>query len=786
MRVKKINWNQDWFYRKLDSNEAFRPITLPYDCMLHEQRSDDAEGGCNNGWFEAYDYELVKTFDWQPGEHDKHTFLEFEGIYHHAEIWCNGKKLAYRPSGYLGMTVEVTKLLHSGENQVRVIARGADVPCERWYTGVGIYRPVWLYEAAEAYVCPDSIRIQTMSIDPAVVKVSFETSAPGKAHIAFMKDGKQTAEATTPEGTYHQAEITVPNAVLWCPDQPELYECVIRFGQDEATETFGIRTISCTPGTGLCINGKREILRGACVHHDNGLLGSVTMPEAEERKIRLLRSVGYNAIRSAHNPCSKTLLDVCDRLGMMVMDEYADVWYIHKTKYDYAPYVREWYERDLKDMVAKDYNHPCVVLYSLGNEVSESAEEKGVALFCQMRDWLKSMDNTRPVTCGINIGFNQAAAAGHSFFSDEKALKNDFKNLGTEDANHKKWMFGPLFTRLNAILPGCDRSTRDIFNASDVAGYNYGILRYGWDRRKYPNRIILGSESFCHDTARFWRIAQKDPGIIGDFVWTGIDHLGEVGLGAWEYKDYAPTYIHTKGWLTSGAGRFDITGKPLPEAYFVKAAFGQLAKPVIAVLPPNHHGERHSPSGWKMTNAVSSWAWEGCEGKPAKIEVYGCGAYVDLFLNGKKIGRRRLGKRCRVRFCVPYQQGQLTAIVYNDKNQETGRSCLQSAEKQTMLRLEAEENRVETGKLLYIRLRLTDGKGVTKVLERERIKVSVQGGELLGLGHACPYNEDGYVTDETSTYFGEALAVIRAGKPGKLAVHAAMDNGHADAEVEVI
>lgn len=304
-----------------------------------------------------------------------------------------------------------------------------------------------------------------------------------------------------------------------------------------------------------------------------------------------------------------------------------------------------------------------------------------------MRDKLKSMDATRPVTCGINIGFNQAAATGHSFFSDEKALKNDFKNLGTEDANHRKWMFGPLFTRLNAILPGCDRATRDIFNASDVAGYNYGILRYRWDRFKYPNRIILGSESFCHDTARFWRIAQKDTGIIGDFVWTGIDHLGEVGLGSWEYKDYAPTYVHTKGWLTSGVGRADITGKLLPEAYFVKAAFGQLVKPVIAVLPPNHNGERHSPSGWKMTNAVSSWAWEGCEGKAAKIEVYGCGAYVDLFLNSKKIGRRRLGKRCRVYFTAPYQQGQLTAVVYDSMGKETGRSCLTSAEKQTIYKL---------------------------------------------------------------------------------------------------
>lgn len=784
--MKKINWNQDWSYRKLDSNEEFRAITLPYDCMLHEKRSDDAEGGCNNGWFEGYDYELVKRFQWQPEAHDRHIFLAFEAIFHHAEIWCNGEKLAERPNGYLGMTVEITPLLKAGENQVRVIARGADVPCERWYTGVGIYRPVWLYEAPEAYVKLDSIRMETISIAPTAVRVSFETSQAGKAQICLMKNGEKATEATSDNTAVHQVVLNVPQAQLWSPQQPEMYQCVIRFGQDTATENVGIRMIQCTPEKGFCINGKREILRGACIHHDNGLLGAASFPEAEERKVQLLRAMGYNAIRSAHNPCGKTLLDVCDRLGMMVMDEYADSWYIHKTKYDYAPHVQQWYARDLTDMVAKDYNHPCVVLYSLGNEVTESAEEKGVALFCKMRDTLKRMDSTRPVTCGINIGFNQAAAMGHSFFSDEKAMKNDFRNMGTEKANHRKWMLGPLLTRLNALMPGCDRATRDIFAASDVAGYNYGILRYRWDRFKYPKRVILGSESFCHDTARFWRIAQKDTGIIGDFVWTGIDHLGEVGLGAWEYKDYAPTYIHTKGWLTSGAGRADITGKLLPEAYFVKAAFGQLTKPMIAVVPPNHAGERHSPSGWKMTNAVSSWAWEGCEGRPAKVEVYACGAYVDLFLNSRKIGRRRLGRGCRVHFTLPYQQGQLTAIVYDRHHREISRNCLTSAEKETVLRLEAEENRAESGKLVYIRLRLSDRKGVTKVLERRKIRVTVEGGELLGLGHACPYNEEGYVSSETSTYYGEALAIVRAGKPGKLRIHAVMPDGGCDAEIDVV
>lgn len=785
MNMKKIDLNRNWRYRRLDTADPFRRIDLPYDCMLHERRSENSEGGCNHAWFEGYDYEFVKEFERTEADADKHVFLECEGIYHRAEVHVNGEKVAYRPNGYLPLTADVTRLLHTGSNTLRIIARGADIPNARWYTGVGIYRPVYLYEAGERYVPLHGIRIRTVSHQPAVVEVDVHTVGTGELSIDLIDDGVPVAQKRCSSDGHVCVQLPVRDAKLWAPEHPALYTCRITFAGDVTEERFGIRTITCDAQNGFCINGRRTILRGACVHHDNGLLGSVTLPEAEERKVRLLQSVGFNAIRSAHNPASKALLDACDRYGMLVMEEYEDVWYVHKTKYDDASYVQHWYERDLADLAARDFNHPCVVMYSLGNEVSETAEEKGVQLFERMRDALKRHDDTRPVTCGINIGFNQAAATGHSFFSDEKAFKNDFKNLGTEDANHRKWMFGPLFTRLNAILPGCDRATKRIFAASDVAGYNYGILRYGHDRWKYPDRVIVGSETFCEDVQRFCRIARKNKGIIGDFVWTGLDHLGEVGLGAWEYKDYAPTYIHTVGWLTSGSGRIDITGKPLPEAYFMQAGYGLLKAPVIAVRPPHHNGERHSPSGWKFTNAVSSWAWEGCEGKRAKVEVYGCGAYVELYLNGRRIGCKTLGRRCRVRFTVPYARGTLLAIVHDRHHTETGRSSLQSAESETILRAEPEQTAVPCGKLCYVRLRLTDQAGTTKVMERKRIRVTVTGGELVGLGHACPYNEDGYVSDETSTYFGEAMAIVRAARVGRMLIQAAFDGGSTEAEVTV-
>lgn len=757
----RTDFNGGWTYKRAGESETF-PVTLPYDCMLREGRSDSSPGGCNNGWFIGRDYEFVKMFEYTAVAGNETVLLEFEGIYHQGKVFLNGEQVAYRPNGYIGITADLSGKLKEGENEIRVTAKGADVPNSRWYTGVGIYRPVWLYTAGKSYLPPYGIKIRTVSLDPAVIEVKLGCVGRGRAKVEIADESGVAAETALDVDGAGSVRLTVPNARLWSAQQPNLYTCKVDFCGDKSEHTFGIRMIECTPQKGLEINGVHTLLRGCCLHHDNGLLGAVSLPEAEERKVKILKDCGFNAIRSAHNPCSIALLNACDKLGMYVMDEYADSWYVRKTKYDYAGFLEEWYERDLKDMTERDYNHPSVILYSLGNEVTETAEARGVELYGKMQACVKSHDATRPVTCGINIGFNQAAYKGHSFFSDEKAERNaeNFHDLGTERSNHLKWMFGPLFTKLNAVLPGCDKATREAFGAMDVAGYNYGILRYKRDRKKYPNRIILGSETFCEDVERFVRISEKDKGIIGDFVWTGMDHLGEVGLGAFEYRDYAPTYIHTLGWLTSGCGRVDVTGKPLAEAYYMKAAYGMLEKPVVAVKPVNHNGERHSPSGWKFTEAVESWAWTGCEGKVARVEAYGCGDKIELWLNGRRVGKKSLKKSCRAKFKIRYRSGELTAKVISG-GKVVSESTLKSAMGETRLVLEPECENIERGKLAYIRIRIADGEGTTAVLKRERVKVSVEGGDLVGLGHACPYNDDGYLGDETGTYFGEALAVVR-------------------------
>lgn len=790
--MKKIDFNQVWTFCRVGEETVKREVMIPHDAMISEKRTEDSAGGINTGWFEGYDYIYEKEFE-IPDEYEKQEIsFEFEGVYHNAEVYLNGEKAAYRPYGYTNFYIDADPYLKYGEkNQIRVIAHNADQPNSRWYSGAGIYRPVWMYVRPKQHILRNEIRVRTLSVDPAVIEAEVNTNAPGEVKLEVIADAGSdviiAAEIHTDGKLTKQFEI--PDAKLWSVNTPNLYRLRVTFaaeqenGQNKCMETdqeeviFGIRTLKWDKETGITINGERVILRGACIHHDNGVLGACYYPDAEARKIRILKENGYNAIRSAHNPCSKALLEACDRQGMLVMDEFVDVWYIHKTEYDYVNYFKEWWKQDLKDMVEKDFNHPSVILYSIGNEVSETAQKKGIHLTKTMTEYLHRLDDSRPVSCGINIFFNFLSSIGFGVYSDKKAKKEaeqaektkgkkKKKAVGSQFFNDLAGLMGSGFMKTGATFYGCDVKTRGTFANMDIAGYNYGIKRYQHDLKKYPERLILGSETFCDDAYTFWEMAKKNPRIVGDFVWAGMDYLGEVGVGSWEYRDYAPEFNHGPGWITAGSGRIDLTGKPLAEAGYTKTAFELTNRPVIAVRPVNHTGEKHSPSAWKMTNAIESWSWEGCEGKVAEVEVYARAARVDLFLNGKKVGSNTLKNSCDTRFKVEYQPGMLETVVYNQKGKEISRNTLYTAGKETELRAIAEEQSVQKDHLAFILLQYTDKNGTVKPLKRGILKVSVKGGKLLGLGNACPYNEIGYCTNETDTYWGEALAVVQADGSG--------------------
>lgn len=871
--MQKIDFNKDWICRCLTRDEEAYPVTLPHDAMLSEPRTQESTGEGNVGWYIGGDYEYTKNF-FVPEEYkDKKVLIEFEGIYHNGEVYINGKKAAYRPYGYTNFYVDTEGFFQYGkENEIKVIARNADQPNSRWYSGTGIYRPAYLHVAGEKYIPVNGVKIRTLSYDPAKIEVVVKTSAPGEVSLKIEFEGSKVlrviGESTKignvnndriissdnknmqPNGSVQTGEngqkselvqveaeknnqaaeyqaifqLDVPNAKLWDTEHPNLYTCKAVFGEDEVIETFGIRELIWNPQVGMTINGERVILRGACFHHDNGVLGACTYPEAEERKMRILKENGYNAVRSAHYPCSKALLDACDCVGMLMMDEYVDVWYIHKTKYDYAGQLADWWKQDLKDMVDKDYNHPSVIMYSTGNEVAETAQKKGIALTGDMTNFLHSLDSTRPVTCGINIFFNFLSSIGLGVYSDDKAEKsagnaeknaaqatgknekkvvksgektvnkateNGKKGLGSTKPEKKKkpvgsefyntlaCLVGDYFMKCGATLYPCDLRTKDAYANMDIAGYNYGIFRYKHDLKKYPNRLILGSETFCKDAYSFWEIAKKNKRIIGDFVWAGWDYIGEVGDGAAEYSDYKFEDPATR--MTGGNGRIDLNGKPRAEAAYTRVAFERETGPFIAV-DPVYQKEKLRLTGWQLTKALESWAWDGCNGEPAKVEVYARAAQVELFINGKSVGKKKV-KKCRANFNTTYQDGEITAVSYDENGKEINRYSLQTAGKDTVLQVRPEEKTVKPEGLAFIQLQYTDSKGIWKPMEKHNIKVTVENGVLKGLGSPAPYVKGNYTDHTVATYYGEAMAVVQADGNGPVKVTVADEERFYVAEI---
>ena len=773
--MRSTVFHDNWFVRHVEETGLGTPVTIPHDAMLSEPRTAIAEGGLNVSWFEGRDYVYTKTFTVSAEQLMQHNVLEFEGVYRKAEVFVNGKKAAFRPYGYTNFYVDLDAYLRCGENTVEVIARNADQPNSRWYSGAGIYRPVKLWTSPKAHIELNGVKIRTVSIDPAVVEVKVSTSVPGVVKVQIL-DGKKEIACVSGEGTMN---ITIPDARLWSVENPNLYTARVTFGEDVAEETFGIRTLTWGKD-GMKMNGQRVILRGACIHHDNGLLGAVCHPDAVERKLRILKENGYNAIRSAHNPCSKAALEVCDRIGLLVMDEYIDHWYIHKTMHDYVEFFDTFWKQDMADMVEKDYNHPSVILYSTGNEVAETAQPKGIALAKEMTDFLHAMDDTRPVTCGINIFFNFLNSIGFGQYSDEKAAREAERAAkakaegkkakesatGSKFFNDMAGIVGADFMKIGATLKGSDITTRKAFANMDIAGYNYGEKRYKKDLKNYPDRLILGSETFCFDAYKFWELAKENPRLIGDFVWAGMDYLGEVMVGSWEYSEYARNFDAGLGWMSAGSGRIDLTGKPLGEALYTRVAFELEKGPFIAVRPLCHAENRHSPSAWKMTNAMPSWSWRGREGKKAHVEVYARAAEVELLLNGKSVGRKKMKNDCLFHFHVPYENGTLEAVSYDASGREIGRNALTTAGEETMLRAVPEKETVEKGHLCFIRLQYTDKNGTVKPTERGVLNVTVEGGKLIGLGSACPYYELSYLDSKCDTYYGEAMAIVEAGEAG--------------------
>lgn len=768
--MKRISFNDNWLFCRQGSKQ--KSVTLPHDAMMEESRSPDAKSGSACAFFPGGLYEYEKNFTVPEEWRGKTVLLQFEGVYKNSTVYINGKKAGGAAYGYIPFFVETDGLLNYGENNtIRVEADNKDQPNSRWYTGGGIYRPVWLWIGEQAHITPKGVKITTLSYQPAKLWIEVEHTG-GEVSVEIIDGEKVVATA---QGS--KIDLLFPDARLWSDETPNLYTCRVTLSQngavvDTAEETFGIRMVEWNPG-GLFINGKNTLLRGGCIHHDNGLLGAATYAESEDRCVRIMKEAGFNAIRSSHNPASDALLSACDRYGLYVMDESWDMWYNHKSAYDYASDFTENYKSDLRAMVEQDFNHPSVIMYSIGNEVSEPAKEKGVALAKEMVDYLHLLDRNRAVTGGMNLMIISRSAKGNGVYDEESGGRKDSGKDKTSGMNSTLFnlMTSMVGTGMNkgANSRKADQVTSPVLDALDIAGYNYASGRYPLERKAHPNRVILGSETFPQDIVKNWTMVKQYPYLVGDFMWTAWDYLGETGIGTWAYTSDGRGFDKPYPWLLADVGAFDILGNPNGELYLAQAAWGLLNQPVIAVQPVNHPGVKPAKSVWRGTNAIPTWSWRGCEGNKTVVEVYTDAYAVELFLNGSSLGKKKV-KDCKASFKAVYEPGTLAAVSYDRNGNKRGESQLVSAQGKTSVSIIAEVEQAASGSIVYFDIAMVGENGQWEANADETLRVSVTGGELLGFGSANPRTEERYQSGEFATYYGKAQAIIRVGKSGQVQV----------------
>ena len=788
-------WNEDWkfwvdkdsFALVWDIPEIARDITLPHDAMIEKPAHADSLNGGNTGFRDGDVYTYVKIF-YAPEEYrEKTVALKFEGVYMNAFVYVNGQLAAKSPFGYTTFYAPLNDFLKYGEdNEIRVQVRAGAMTNSRWYSGAGIYRDVYLLEFGLTHIVPEGVQVKTENADDAYATLRVTTELENKAAVlqdlvieTVIKDNeenvvaKECTSATIFAGENRtlKQRILVENPELWSAENPKLYTVETKVYEnteakellDEAVDTFGIRTLAVDAKRGFRVNGKTVNLRGGCIHHDSGLLGAATYEDAQYRQILKMKEAGFNAIRMSHHPMAPAMLRACDEVGMYVMDETFDMWNRLKSNYDYGLYFQEWWERDVTAMVRKDYNHPSVVLYSVGNEIPEIGTDKGAQTCQELSDKIRSLDDTRYTLASINGVFaagdavDQIVADVAANLSAEGKIDgnvNDFMSLMDEHMDEIV-VHDAISKRLEKACAGVD-----------IAGYNYMTARYEQDGKAYPNRVIVGSETYPPEIARNWELVERLPYVIGDFTWTGWDYIGEAGVGIPAYKWGEGGFGAAFPAQLAYPGDFDITGFRRPASYYREAVFGLRKKPYIAVQNPTHYGEFLIKTPWVISDATASWNWDGMEGKPAIVEVYAQGDEVELLLNGTSLGKKAAGKEAgfRTLFETTYEPGTLIAISY-ENGQEIGRSELATAGAERALCVEKEEYvglKNAKQELVYVQVEMCDQNGVLASDDNQKITLSVDGEvEVLGFGSGNPKPNYNFNEGTTELFGGRAQIIVK-------------------------
>lgn len=711
----------------------------------------------------------------------KTVILRFDGVYMESEVWVNGKRAGIHKNGYTPFWYDITSLLNPA-GMTNIIAVRVDNPGRnsRWYSGSGIYRDVYLMVTRPVHVSPWGVRIVTPDVghDNAVASVSVNTRNDREKEVKALinvairdNNGKIVTSSEQDIVIPGKSETTativlnIANPFLWSPESPYLYnaEISVESGKkvmDISNQKFGIRTLEFSADKGFLLNGIQLKLKGGCLHHDNGLLGAAAYRRAEERRVELMKANGFNAIRCAHNPPSEAFLDACDRLGILVIDEFTDIWDWHKNPLDYSRFFNEYWRKDLTDMILRDRNHPSIIMWSIGNEIHSREDSTRVRISRQLADHVRRLDDTRAVTQAVT----------------------------------------------GLFYPDGWESTEPVFAEMDACGYNYSPENFVPDHSKHPERVMYTAESFPKDLYDYWKPVEDYNHVIGDFVWTAMDYLGEVlignanlvpasrkssplgnfsglriprGMNIFDRQAQMPT---TWPYFVSWCGDLDITGEKKPQMLYKDVIWGN-SKVEINVHSYIPDGYVENLSSWGWPDEQPSWTWYGYEGKPLQVRVFTKAPRVKLELDGKVIGEKNLTEADKyiAVFEVPYQPGELRASAYAGENEIASR-VLKTAGKPVAVRLTADRPAItlNPGELAFVKIEIVDAAGQVVPVDSSMISLSVEGnGTLVASGNANPGDMESVNNTIVKTWKGRAQAVIRPVEEGLVrlkAESAGLDN----------
>jgi hypothetical protein len=717
-------------------------------------------------------------------------------------VYINGALAGQWANGYSAFYVRADSYLSYGEtNTIRVDAQADDD--SRWYSGGGIYRPVHLLLGELVHVTPTGLRVTTAEVDAelatvvAAVEVANEDIGTRTVEVDLeIRDhhgasvGSDHSRITLLAGeriTAHQRAY-IRHPALWSVDSPNRYLATVRLyadgGElDEASAWFGVRSLTVDPIRGLRINGETVKLRGAAVHHDNGILGAADFRAASERRVRLLKAAGFNALRSAHNPMSKSMLDVCDRLGMLVMDELFDCWTVAKSGEDYSRRFPEWWERDVDAIVAKDVNHPSVIMYSIGNEIIEAGTRHGAHWGRRIADRLRAQDPSRLITHAL-----QGMYVARDKIPALKAQLSDDGQVVGRGLNDYLGQLSHLIDQLMAS-PVVGERLVEPAGVLDVVGLNYGDSRYLLDRDSFPNRVVVGSETFPTRIDHLWKLVTENPHVIGDFTWTGMDFLGEVGTGRHVYPEDEQAHRAPYPWLAAVCGDLDITGYRKPISYYRQVVYGLTDTPYLAVRRPRADGYIIEPHAWTWADVAPNWTFDVPVGSLMHVEVYTTGDEVEFRLNDAPVATVPVGagRNFVAEAQVPYAPGTLEAVAYC-RGEELGRTALDTSGEPTRvcLRIDHGEIRASHEELAYVDISILDDAGVLNPIRDRIISLDVDGPAVLqGFGSAAPATEESFLDHRATSHCGRALAILRStGRDGHITVTARAD-GLAEAKLKI-